>query len=105
MRLTCAIVRLPGPNFADGITTSDLGPPDIDLELQQHACYCEALRTCGLDVTVLPADAQYPDGTFVEDAAIVTPRGALITRPGAPSRAGEVSRVRDAIRRDFQRLG
>jgi dimethylargininase len=104
MRLTRAIVRLPGPNFADGLTTANLGTPDIQLALEQHARYGDALRECGLDLTVLPSDPLYPDGVFVEDTAIVTPRGALITRPGAPSRVGEVDRIRDELRREFPRL-
>ncbi|MEP6766862.1 MAG: N(G),N(G)-dimethylarginine dimethylaminohydrolase, partial [Gemmatimonadaceae bacterium] len=38
------------------------------------------------------------DSTFVEDTAlIVTNRGAILTRPGAASRAGEVEAIRDSI--------
>lgn len=104
MRCTRAIIRLPGPNFADGLTTSGLGIPDLNCALAQHASYGAALRDCGLDLTVLPADPLYPDGTFVEDTAIITPRGALLTRPGAPSRRGEVEQMREALERDFPRL-
>jgi len=58
---TRAIVRRPGRNFANGITTSDLGKPDFTKALEQHAAYCEALTKCGLDLTVLDADEVYPD--------------------------------------------
>lgn len=92
-----AIVRLPGAALADGLTRVDLGPPDLALAERQHAAYCDALRRAGLDVTVLPADEAYPDGTFVEDTAIVLPEGAILTRPGAPSRAGEVAAVGAAL--------
>ena len=44
-----AIVRLPGNNFAQGLTTVQLGVPRFDQVLQQHARYCEALRECGLE--------------------------------------------------------
>ena len=92
-----AIVRIPGRNFADGLTTVDLGPPDYDLALQQHARYCETLAQCGLHITTLDPLLNYPDATFVEDAAILTPHGAILTRPGAPSRAGEVATLRALI--------
>ena len=52
----------------------------------------------------LPADPSFPDSTFVEDAAIVTSRGAILTRPGAPSRAGEVAAVGAALDRWFPEL-
>ncbi len=45
---TRAIVRPPAPNFADGLTTVDLGPPDYQRALKQHEDYCAALERCGL---------------------------------------------------------
>jgi dimethylargininase len=86
---THAITRLPGENFADGLTTSNLGRPSYPLILQQHHAYRHALLSVGLDVILLPAEPAYPDGYFVEDPAIVTPNIAVITHPGAPSRQGE----------------
>jgi dimethylargininase len=96
-RFKQAIVRPPAANFAAGLTTAGAGVPDFALALRQHRRSCEALSDCGLQVTSLPADSNYPDGTFVEDAAIVTPRGAILTRPGAPSRRGEVESVGAAL--------
>lgn len=84
-----AVVRKPGRNFPQGITTSNLGKPDFEKALEQHAAYREALANCGLEVTVLDADERFPDGCFVEDTAIVARRVAIITRPGALSRRGE----------------
>jgi dimethylargininase len=92
-----AIVRLPGSNFAEGLTTVDLGAPQYNRVLTQHAAYCQALRECGLAITMLEADLRYPDSTFVEDAAVLTPRGAILTRPGAASREGEVDAIRPAV--------
>ena len=46
-----------------------------------------------VEVVVLPADEELPDACFVDDCAVVLGGQALLTRPGAPSRAG---RARDA---------
>jgi dimethylargininase len=86
---THAITRLPGENFADGLTTSDLGLPNYELILKQHQAYRQVLLGLGLDVVVLPAEPGYPDAYFVEDPAIITPNIAVITRSGALSRQGE----------------
>src|SRR4030065_2930542 len=86
---THAITRLPGENFADGLTTSNLGRPSYSLILQQHHAYRQALLSLGLDLIVLPAEPAYPDAYFVEDPAVITPKIAVITRPGALSRRGE----------------
>ena len=102
---TRAIVRPPASNFAGGLTTVDLGAPDIDLTLRQHAAYCAALVRAGCTLIGLPADEAYPDSTFVEDTALILPQqGAILTRPGAPSRAGEVTAMRDALARFFSVL-
>ena len=98
MNFSRAIVRPPGANFAAGLTSATDGTPDLELALQQHAHYCKVLRGCGLELTRLDPDPAYPDGTFVEDAAIVTARGAILTRPGAPSRTGETDGVGEALR-------
>lgn len=100
---TRAIVRIPGSNFADGLTTVDLGALHFDEVLHQHARYCDALRECGLKLTVLDADLRHPDSTFVEDAAILTPHAAIFTRPGASSREGEVAAIRPVVERFYSR--
>jgi len=94
---TKAIVRLPASNFADGLTTVSLGKPDFATTLLQHQRFCEALVECGLTLTHLAADACYPDSTFVEDVAVLTGQGAIMTRPGAQSRAGEVEDMRAVL--------
>jgi dimethylargininase len=96
-----AIVRAPGANFVDGLTTADLGTPDPATALAQHAAYCRAMEQCGLQVTRLDADCEYPDSTFVEDTAVLTRQAAIFTRPGAPSRRGEVGAIRPAVERFY----
>ena len=100
MRFSNAIVRLPGANFPDGLTTStSKSSPDLSKALQQHAAYCNVLEECGLDLTVMDANLQYPDGTFVEDTFVIAERVAIATRPGAQTRVGEVASVAAALRR------
>lgn len=100
-RFTKAIVRRPAANFAEGLTTVDLGTPDYDKVLQQHARYCEALQACGLTLIALDEHPGYPDSTFVEDTAVLTAYSALLTRPGAATRAGEVAAMRETVSRFF----
>lgn len=92
-----AIVKPPSRNFAKGLTQSDLGSPDYTLALEQHTAYVEALNACGLTLVKLPADEEFPDSTFVEDTAITTDRFALLTRPGAETRRGEVSAINSVL--------
>lgn len=88
-----AIIRPPAANFAAGLTTVDRGAPAYARALEQHEAYCAALERCGLKLIRLPADERHPDSTFVEDTAVVTKRCAIVTRPGAPSRRDEVTRI------------
>ena len=101
---TRAIVRAPSENFADGLTTVELGKPDYELALRQHEAYCRALEACGLTLTRLNADDRHPDSTFVEDAAVLTQRGAVIARPGAASRVGEIEEIKRVLGERFAHL-
>jgi dimethylargininase len=99
---TKAITRAPGANYADGLTTVDLGMPDYRKTLEEHAHYLTCLQKCGLNLIELPADLRHPDGTFVEDTAILLTEStkgpaAILTRPGAESRAGEVESMRATL--------
>ena len=100
---THAITRPPAGTFTDGITTAGLGPPDLALALRQHAAYVQALRDRGLEVSVLEAAPAFPDACFVEDCALLTRRGAVITRPGAASRRGEAALIAPEIEDRFER--
>ena len=96
------IVRRPCKALVEGITSNpQLGKPDYALALQQHDDYIAALRQCGVEVTILPADERYPDSCFVEDPAVITSKCAIITNPGAPSRNGEKDEIIGAIRKFF----
>jgi dimethylargininase len=103
-RFTRALVRPPGATYAGGITSADLGAPDLPLALEQHRGYCAALEAAGLVLTHLPAEDAYPDSTFVEDTAVLIPGLAIITHPGAPSRQGEVHIVRTALNTLYDRM-
>lgn len=103
-RFRNALVRPPAATFADGLTTVDLGAPEPGRALEQHAAYVAVLEGCGVAVTPLAADPRFPDSTFVEDTAILWNGLAILTRPGAASRAGEVAAIAPALERFFPRL-
>ena len=98
---TKAIVRKPSKSMVDGLTSANLGVPDYENALKQHRNYIEALKSCGLKVIVLNADEHYPDSTFVEDVALLTPHCAIITNPGAASRRGEVEEMRELLKKYY----
>src|SRR5713226_2464198 len=122
---TRAIVRPPAPNLSQGLTTSRLGAPNHERALRQHEAYCAALEQCGLTLTRLPPDPNYPDSTFVEDTAVLVTHNqgtratepyddvdgrfhpltqVVLTRPGAPSRRGEAESVRRVLADSFSSL-
>lgn len=104
MKFSRAITRTPSHNFAQGLTTVDLGVPDFPLALEQHTQYCQVLAQCGLTITNLFPDEIYPDATFVEDTAIITAQGAILTHPGAASRSGEVTSIKVALSEFFDEM-
>ena len=96
-----------GPNtliasLCNGITSApELGQPIYERAVEEHDDYIAALKQCGVEVTELPALEEYPDSCFVEDPAVITRCGAIITNPGADSRNGEKDEIEPTIRQFF----
>ena len=101
---TIAIVRVPGKNFSDGLTNAAPGRPNYELALMQHEKYCQTLESCGLNVILLAPDERHPDSTFVEDTAVLTARCAVITRPGAACRRGEIDNIEPVLREHYEKV-
>lgn len=97
-----AIVRTPCPEMINGLTSSNLGKPDYLRALVQHSGYIEALKHCGLSVHILDPDNRFPDSTFIEDVVLCTPACAIITNPGASTRKGEISGMRQVLLKFYE---
>lgn len=97
-----AIVREPARSVINGLRADDRGNPTFDGVKAEHAAYIAALRTAGVEVTVLPALENFPDSIFVEDPALVFPEGAVLLRPGAETRVNETPEIAPTLRRMFE---
>ena len=104
IEFTRAIVRTPCKRLVKGLTSANMGKLDYNKALEQHHEYIKALKYCGLEVIILPADERYPDSTFVEDTALLTPRCAIFTNPAAKSRKGEIAIIRETIADFYTRI-
>lgn len=99
-----AIVCTPAPSVVDGLRADDRGAPSWEGVLAEHRAYVAALETAGVAVEILPPLDAFPDSVFVEDPAFVLPEGAILLKPGAPSRMGEAAEIAPALRRRFDRV-
>jgi len=72
---------------------------DVTRAREQHHAYTLALSALGCSLEWLPPLPHHADGVFVEDAAVVLPEVAVVTRPGAASRRGETASVAAALER------
>lgn len=88
-RFTHAITRKPAASIINGLRAVDTGTPSLALMGQHHADYIAALRSTGATVVELDTLEAFPDSVFVEDTALCLPEGAVVMRPGAPTRLGE----------------
>jgi dimethylargininase len=79
------------------LTHLDRTPIDVARAREQHRAYESCLASLGCDIRQIPADDRYPDAVFIEDTAIVLDELAIVTRPGAESRRGELEAVSAAL--------
>ena len=97
MKNTHAIVRLPGKSIISGLSSPGKTIPVYEKTLEQHHQYVAALEKCGLSVQSLEAIEAFPDSTFIEDVAVLSPHCAVLTAPGAVSRRDEVVTIRQTL--------
>jgi N-dimethylarginine dimethylaminohydrolase len=100
-RLHAVLLRRPGPEL-DAVTDfdamqmrSDLVP---DVVRQQHDALAEAYRAAGVVVHYVERGRiDKPNAMFVRDLMLMTPEGAIVTRPASTVRAGEERLVAEAL--------
>jgi N-dimethylarginine dimethylaminohydrolase len=102
-QLRAVLLRRPGPEL-DAVTDfdamqmrSDLNP---DLVRTQHDALAEAYRAHGVVVHYVERGRiDKPNAMFVRDLMLMTPEGAIVTRPASTVRAGEERLVAEALGR------
>ena len=89
-----AVTRPVSPSLADcELTHLERVPIDVARAVEQHAAYEALLRSLGATVIQVAAAPTLPDAVFIEDTAIVLDEIAILTRPGASVRQGELADV------------
>ena len=101
---THALVRTPAACVVNGLRAGDHESPTYPGICAEHRAYVAALEQAGVAVEILPPLDAYPDAVFVEDPAFVLPEGAILLRPGAPTRLGEAAEIAAALHRRFARV-
>jgi dimethylargininase len=93
-----ALVRAPSGRLAEGIVTHVArSPVDVALAREQHGAYVAALAAAGWAIEQVPAAEDCPDSVFVEDTVVVVDDLAVLARPGAAARRGEVAGTAGAV--------
>src|SRR2546430_807919 len=102
-----ALTHVPSPHLEScQLTYVTRAPIDHVCAAQQHEAYCRMLRDCGAEVRTLTVNRDQPDGTFIEDTAIVLDEVAVLTSMGAAARRCELSGIEPVLRqyREVQRI-
>jgi len=101
--MALAFTRPVSPRLSEcELTHLERLPIDAATAATQHDAYEAALRGAGLDVVRLPDLPEHPDGTFVEDTALLLDGHAIILRPGVPSRAAETESTAAGLADHFE---
>ena len=99
-----ALIRTIPDSFDRALTSGPAAKIDVGLARAQHEGYVSHLEASGCQIVTIAPDPLHPDCVFIEDTAIVIADTAVVTRPGAPSRRGEVGPVAGTLSRWFRLL-
>lgn len=100
-RLHAVLLRRPGPEL-DAVTDFDAmqmrSDLSADLVREQHDALADAYRVAGVVVHYVERGRiDKPNAMFVRDLMLMTPEGAIVTRPSSTVRAGEERLVAEAL--------
>jgi N-dimethylarginine dimethylaminohydrolase len=100
-RLRAVLLRRPGPEL-DAVTDFDAMQMRSDLDPEvaraQHDALADAYRAHGVAVYLMEQGRiDKPNAMFVRDLMLMTPEGAIVTRPASTVRAGEERLVAEAL--------
>jgi N-dimethylarginine dimethylaminohydrolase len=100
-RLRAVMLRRPGPEL-DAIDDFDAVQMRADLDPEraraQHDALADAYRQFDVDVYLVERGRlDKPNSYFVRDLMLMTPEGAIVTRPASTVRAGEERLVAEAL--------
>ena len=101
---THAITRRPSSSVVSGLRSTERGVPNFELMEGHHLDYVNALKQAGAKVIELDPLEDFPDSVFVEDTALCLPEGAILMRPGAPSRLNEVEYIAPHLRKLYKNV-
>lgn len=88
-----ALFRPVSDTFASALSRATRDRPlDVGCARAEQRAVADAMAAAGAEISWLPAH-DFPDGCFVEDTGVFLPGALVLTRPGAPSRRGEVAGV------------
>jgi dimethylargininase len=101
--LARAFTRAVSPRIAQcELTHLERVPIDAAKAAEQHDAYEQALAGAGLEIVQLEHLPDHPDAVFVEDTALLLGDHAVITRPGAASRAAETASTTRGLAGHFE---
>lgn len=96
--MTTAIIRPVSRSIQEcELTHMDREPICYETACAQHQAYVDALESLGVQIIELDPLHHHPDAVFVEDIAVVCDDVAILTRPGAESRRGEVESIASTL--------
>ncbi len=87
------------PFSFEGCLRSEQTTIDVAKAQKEHAELMKKVGRLVDEIIFVPISEEHPDGCFVEDVAIVLDDLAIMTRPGALSRRGEVLEVESVLKK------
>jgi dimethylargininase len=94
VEMLIAVTRPVSPSLAEcELTHLSRVSIDVPRAVRQHDAYEELLRSLGATIVRAAGAPELPDAVFIEDTALVLDEVAVMTRPGAEVRRGELNAV------------
>jgi dimethylargininase len=80
------VLKTTSETFVNGLPLSEIGTSLYNPSSEQRKIYEELRKKNGVEINVLPENLNFPDVSFVEDIAVITPSFVVISNSDLPAR-------------------
>ena len=98
------VLKTTSETFVDGLSLSEIGIPIYNHSTEQHKIYEELRKKNDFEINVLPENYNFPDSSFVEDIAVLTPTFVVMSNSDVPARMEEIFEMEPILNSFYDKI-
>ena len=98
------VLKTTSETFVNSLSLSEIGTPLDNHSTEKHTKNEELLKKNGVEINVIPERLHFPDSTFMEDIAVLTPAFVVMSNSDVPARMEEIFEMEPILNSFYDKI-